>query len=102
MAVPATFSHPVPHPLAGGVDMEQVEHGFDWWESLKALRSVCDCGDFYPCMRMRSVFAAERRAEDEHWQRSYADELLSELGTQLGVGPVDRTHRIDAKGGWRP
>lgn len=67
-----------------GYETGRVQHGVDWWESIKDWRWVCLCGDFYPCMRMRSRIRAEQRHEDEHWQSSYADELLAGL-PQFGV-----------------
>lgn len=67
-----------------------IEHGFRWWPSILALRAVCACTDFYPCMRMRDRIRHEK--QEEGWPK-YADELLKDFG-QFDVEPSDRTHRI--------
>ena len=53
-----------------------VEHGLRWWPSILAFRAVCACGDFYPCMRMRSRPDVAPWVVDERWQVPYADEVL--------------------------
>lgn len=67
-------------------------HGRRWWPSLLAGRAVCACGDYHPCMRSRSVVLVAR--QDEHWQRSYADELLKDLGPGFGIESPGGTHGL--------